>query len=54
MDRPTDAIGMEIHDVYGHFGLAMYAAQCLERQIVILAPMLFGMHPRSNARSDLA
>lgn len=53
MERPTDPTGTDIHDVYAHFGRAMYAAQCVERQMVILAPALLGMHPRSQRRADL-
>src|SRR4051812_37730377 len=53
MDRPTDSLGQDIHDVYAHFGVAMYAAQCVERQLVILAPMLHGMHPEHTTRAEL-
>lgn len=31
----------------------MYAAQCVERQLVILAPMLLGIHPTATTRAEL-
>jgi len=54
MDRPTDAVGIEIHDVYAHFGHAMFAAQCVERQLVVLAPMLLGLRPKLTTQPELA
>ena len=53
MKRPTDDLGIAIRDVFAHFGAAMYAAQCVERQLVIQAPMLLRMHPHVTTRAEL-
>jgi hypothetical protein len=42
-----------IREVYAQYGLAMYQAQCVERQLAILAPMLHGMDPRRVTRPEL-
>ena len=44
---PMDAESESIREVFARYGLAMYQAQCVERQLAIAAPMLHGMDPRT-------
>ena len=53
MERPSSPAGIDIHDVYAHYGLAMYQAQCVERQLILLGPMLHGFKPTTATRADV-
>ena len=43
----------QIRDVYAHFGLAMYQAQCLERQLAIILATRYGPGPTKLSRTEL-
>jgi hypothetical protein len=42
----------QIRDIYAQYGVAIYYAQCVERELAILAPMLHGMTRRNTTRKD--
>lgn len=48
-----DPESQQIRDVYAQYGLAMYYAQCVERQLAIVAPMLHGMNIWTTTRDQL-
>lgn len=42
----------QIREVFARFGLAMYAAQCLERQLVIILATKYGPGPSKTTRTQ--
>lgn len=45
-----DSESYQIREVYAHFGLAMYQAQCLERTLAILMATVYGPGPENITR----
>ena len=43
----------QIREVFGRFGLAMYNAQCLERELVIILATKYGPGPSKITRAQL-
>lgn len=52
MQSPTDPEDVDIHDVYARYGLAMFQAQCVERQLVIVVPAMLKVNPTNLSRED--
>ena len=49
----TDSESGHIREVYSHFGLAMYQAQCLERQLAIILATKYRPDPFKISRTEL-
>lgn len=43
----------QIREVFAQYGRAMYEAQCVERELVILSPRLYGMNNRTTTRAEV-
>jgi len=50
--KELDPESQHIREVYARYGLAMYQAQCLERQIAILLTTVYGPGPKQITRSQ--
>jgi len=50
--EPLDLESQQIREVYARFGLAMYQAQCLERQLAILLATAYGPGPHKLTKCD--
>ena len=51
--KHIDPESEQIREVYARFGLAMYQAQCLERQLAIILATKYGPGPTRVTRKDL-
>jgi hypothetical protein len=53
VQRFTDVVDRDTHDVLAHYGAVLYQAQCVERQICMSAPMLLGLSRENSNRKSL-
>jgi len=51
-NQPLDSRSAEVREVYAYFGLVMYSAQCLERELSLVLTVAFKPRPRTRPDFD--